>query len=86
LTSVACSATNSCVAVGSGGNSGSQTLIESWNGTSWAVTPSPNKRSSLFDELLGVACTAVGCTAAGLYAYTAGGGGLGADFPLIEAQ
>jgi hypothetical protein len=49
LHGVTCIATNSCVAVGfrQPRESLPRNLIETWNGTSWAITPSPKKRSSV---------------------------------------
>lgn len=59
--SVSCTVPTNCVAVGSLG----QTLIESWNGSAWSVTPTPkpvNKDAS------GVSCTSwTSCVAVGDY-------------------
>ena len=67
LQDVSCVSTSSCIAVGStegGPSSPSATLVESWNGTSWSVVPSPNATP---DDLLdAVSCaTADSCMAIG---------------------
>ena len=50
-----CPTATFCVAVGF---SGTDTLIETWTGTSWSITPSPNAPSpSTEDELDGVSCS-----------------------------
>jgi hypothetical protein len=81
LSGVSCVSATACTAVGtksSGVNFVSRTLIESWNGTSWSVVPSPNPGSR--DVFGGVSCaSAAACTAAGYYAV---GGG---HKTLIEA-
>jgi hypothetical protein len=50
-------------------NGAAATLIESWDGTSWTVVPSPNPGNfGSFIFLRGVSCTsAAACTAAGSY-------------------
>ena len=66
LNSVYCTSATFCEAVGyEGSTSGSiQNLIESWNGTAWSVTPSPDVGSS--DQLLGIFCTSsTSCMAVG---------------------
>jgi hypothetical protein len=67
LVGVSCVSATSCTAVGSYDNgSVYQTLVESWNGTSWSIVSSPNEGSS--DGLSGVLCTSVtSCTAVGSY-------------------
>ncbi|HEY3834317.1 MAG TPA: hypothetical protein VGO03_18645 [Acidimicrobiia bacterium] len=75
LTSVACSAANSCVAVGYAQyfvepvGTVTKTLIERWNGSTWAVQASPNPGQGGFgveDQLTGVACvTPSNCFAVG---------------------
>ncbi len=40
-------------AVGGTGSNNTQTLIEHWDGTNWAVVPSP--RTAVFSQLYGVA-------------------------------
>src|SRR5437667_311369 len=66
LSSVCCASFSFCTAVGSITN-GAQTLIETWNGTSWSIVPSPNRGTSP-DFLVGVACvSSSSCTAVGSY-------------------
>ena len=66
LKGVACVSSSFCTAVGGYSNNSSgisQTLIESWNGTSWSIVPSPN---SGYSFLNGVACvSSSSCTAVG---------------------
>jgi hypothetical protein len=71
LTSVSCSSASSCTAVGwqgyEAGISPKQTLVDSWNGSSWSVVSSPDPSTSN-DVLSGVACaSATLCTAVGSY-------------------
>jgi hypothetical protein len=63
LNSVSCTSATRCYAVGSWGdlNNGPASkptinLIERWNGTSWAVIPSPSVSTPQNQELSGVAC------------------------------
>ncbi len=75
LSGVSCTSTTSCTAVGASYNiygfPENQTLIETWNGTSWSIVASPNTSSSqdaygLGDYLFGVSCvSATSCTAVG---------------------
>ena len=58
---MSCTATD-CAAVGTEG-SGSLTLAEVWNGTSWAIESTPNPAG--LSGLNGVSCTADICTAVG---------------------
>ena len=68
LQGVSCSSAAACTAVGYYLTSGSlqqRTFIESWNGTSWSVVPSPN-RPTADSSLAGVSCiSAAACTAVG---------------------
>jgi Ser-Thr-rich glycosyl-phosphatidyl-inositol-anchored membrane family len=68
LDGVSCTSSTSCMAVGydATGSSGvNQTLVETWNGTSWSITASPNPSTS-FNILLGVACiSSMSCKAVG---------------------
>ena len=67
LSSVSCVSTSWCVAVGStGGDYGVETLIETWDGSSWSVVESPNDGNS---ALQSVSCTsASSCVAVGFLA------------------
>ena len=67
LAGVSCSLVTACVAVGSADNGTTgQTLIESWNGTAWTITPSPNTSSTLDNNLSGVSCSSpTACVAVG---------------------
>jgi virginiamycin B lyase len=72
LLGVSCISASSCQAVGYSANSinghralNERTLVESWNGHSWSVVPSPNPGSGN-DQLNDVACvSANSCTAVG---------------------
>jgi hypothetical protein len=74
LSGVSCVSAAACTAVGtktSGVNFVPRTLIESWNGTSWSVVPSPSPGSG--DDLGGVSCvSAAACTAVGYYSIGSG--------------
>jgi hypothetical protein len=62
LSGVSCGSTTNCFAVGSSSGVVKQTLIESWNGTSWSIVSSP----SVQGFLNGVSCSsAVACMALG---------------------
>jgi hypothetical protein len=83
LYGVAClMAARSCQAVGYYDNSGSiHTLIESWNGTSWSIVPSPDNGEA-GNYLLAVSChRASSCQAVGQY----GDASLGQNQTLIES-
>ncbi len=73
LFDISCVSPASCVAVGSQYEGKkpkvSHTLIESWNGTSWSVVPSPNYGSTrAINLLLGVSCAPSGsCAAVGYH-------------------
>jgi hypothetical protein len=69
LVGVSCAAANACTAVGDDAKiSGpARTLIESWDGITWSIVPSPNKGVDP-DFLKGVWCgSASDCTAVGYY-------------------
>ncbi len=68
LVGVACAASTACVAVGTYQDFAltDQALTERWNGTAWAVTPSPDQGTSQ-DALNSVACTSdANCWATGV--------------------
>jgi hypothetical protein len=61
LNAVACTAAAACIAVGDYVNSSGAdvTLAERWNGTRWAIQPTPNPSGAQsFSVLTGVSCTA----------------------------
>jgi hypothetical protein len=63
LASVSCPTDTSCVAVGF--YSGGGTVVERWNGTSWALVASPDRPKSV-SVLSGISCaTATTCLAVG---------------------
>ncbi len=66
LNSVTCLSASSCVAVGSTSQGGlGQTLVMSWDGSTWSVVSSPNA-SGTNDELRSVSCaSASDCVAVG---------------------
>jgi hypothetical protein len=80
LDDVSCVSAAACTAVGSSGLVPGSTLIESWDGTSWAIVSSPDR--GLYGSVLaGVSCiSAAACTAAGYSATKSGD-----DQTLIES-
>ncbi len=74
LAGVSCPTTTFCEAVGHYYNgSVDQVLIETWDGTKWAVTHSANTTVSHDNDLIGVSCTSASfCMAAGAYVATDG--------------
>ena len=76
LLGISCLSTTNCTAVGVYGTAsgGGLTLIESWNGTSWSITPSPNVGAVPDDLLFSVSCTATTfCMAVGTNDASGGG-------------
>ena len=76
LNGVSCTSSTSCVAVGDydGANGVRQTLVETWNGTRWSISASPNP-SSTYSSLSGVSCTSsTNCVAVGSYLLASGSG------------
>lgn len=69
LDAVACASPSDCWAIGSYDASGvQQTLIQHWNGTSWAIVPSPNTGATQDNVLKSVTCaSASDCWAVGWY-------------------
>ena len=68
LHGVSCAGQNFCEAVGQINGAGplNQNLIETWNGSAWAITPSPNTSTSESQQLNGVSCfSATTCSAVG---------------------
>jgi len=68
LHGVSCTGPAACTAVGDGprASGGSLTLVESWNGSTWSIVPSPNPSGSSSNVLNGVSCTGPSaCTAVG---------------------
>ena len=76
LSGVSCVSTTNCTAVGdSSDGTTSQTLVESWNGTAWALVPSPNPpgNNGTDNALTRVSCvTSTFCMAVGQSNATAG--------------
>ena len=72
LDNLSCTSTTWCVAAGYfyNGNAVTQTLVESWNGTTWSIVPTPNIGTGS-NTLLGVSCTSTSsCTAVGYHVPT----------------
>jgi hypothetical protein len=66
LSAVSCVSAAACTAVGYDYEAPTleQTLVESWNGATWSVVPSPNRPQS--NDLVGVSCvSATACMAVG---------------------
>ncbi len=75
LIGVSCSSISLCEAVGYFSNPGGPplTLAERWNGVSWTVQATPNRRGARTNQLFGVSCgSATTCTAVGNFASAAG--------------
>jgi hypothetical protein len=85
LSQISCSGPSACVAVGYFGELNKhtttrQTLVESWNGATWSIVPSPNVAGTTDDTLNGVSCfSASACAAVG--SDTSGAG----SQPLFES-
>lgn len=75
LSGVSCPDSNDCLAVGYYETStAGQTLVESWDGTSWTVTPSPSP-GSVFNMLKAISCTSsTSCVAVGTAGAVPGAG------------
>ncbi len=80
LKGVSCISSSSCTAVGSYDDSSSNTdtLVESWNGSAWAMQPSPDPTSprtnGFVSQFYGVSCASgTMCEAVGTYLYNNAG-------------
>jgi hypothetical protein len=83
LNGVACTSTSNCWAIGYYYAAGSfaNTLIERWDGTSWAIVGSPNATATQNNLLYGVTCTPTStCWAVG---YFGGGKTLVLRYPAL---
>ncbi len=70
LTAVSCPSATDCTAAGDYHNKSDTdvTLAEHWNGTTWAIQPTPNPPESELSALKGVSCSsATACTTVGAY-------------------
>jgi hypothetical protein len=69
ISGVTCVSPSDCWAVGHYDNdSAYQTLIERWDGTSWAIVSSPNTSATQYNVLSGVTCSSASdCWAVGSY-------------------
>jgi hypothetical protein len=75
VSSVSCTTTSSCVALGADVSGAPVSLL--WNGKEWSVGPAPAPKGQ--DELLQVSCaSSTSCTAVGAYAGSSG------PLPLVE--
>jgi hypothetical protein len=84
LTAVSCTAANACVSVGyhAHGSANPLTLVEVWDGTTWAIQSAPKPKDTIGGGLAGSACTAsASCVAVGTY-YTIAD----IDLALAEAE
>jgi hypothetical protein len=84
LNGISCTSSTSCMAVGYAYNKSgaAKTLVESWNGTSWLVVPSPNQGTD-DSYLYGVHCTdPSNCVAVGDDITP---GASGAELTLVES-
>jgi hypothetical protein len=75
LAAVSCTSASACTAAGNlngTAHAGTTTLAERWNGTTWAVQPTPKLSAGQGSFFNGVACAASACTAVGLYLTNSG--------------
>ena len=74
LQNVSCLSSTDCTAVGESSSdsfSTFQTLVESWNGTSWSIIPSPDPSGATASDLQSVSClSSTDCTAVGYFVVT----------------
>ena len=79
LQAVSCVSATDCTAVGySYPTNAITTLVESWNGSTWSIVPSPNPIGSTSSELQAVACSSTSSCAAVGYSYD------GSSYTLAE--
>ena len=69
LDAVSCFNAAACTASGSDSVAGTdQTLVESWDGATWSIIPSPNPWGSSYSQLQGISCLSTShCTAVGTF-------------------
>jgi len=75
LAAVSCTSASACTAVGNlngTAHAGSTTLVERWNGTTWAIQPTRKLSAGQGSFFNAVACQASACTAVGLYLTNSG--------------
>ena len=75
LAAVSCTSASDCTAAGNlngTAHAGSTTLVEHWNGTTWAIQPTPKLSAGQGSFFNAVACQANACTAVGLYLTNSG--------------
>jgi hypothetical protein len=75
LNGVDCTLPNACTAVGTilTPQSVYDSLVERWDGTGWAIQPTPNRRGARTNQLFGVDCgSKSSCTAVGNFAGSSG--------------
>lgn len=74
LLGISCNSSTVCQAVGNYVSSSTEkTLVESWNGTSWSVTSSPNPSGAKASSLSGISCaSSAACVAVGKYTNSSG--------------
>ena len=82
LSSVSCSSSTACTAVGEADDG---TFVERWNGIRWQIQPSPDDNSALENTLSGVSCaSATVCVAIGATNLDVGGDDPPPRAPLAE--
>ena len=69
LSGVSCTSAATCTAVGYAATAtGSVTLVETWNASTWSIATSPNEPGTLYDSLNGISCpSSLSCVAVGNY-------------------
>jgi len=86
LASVACTSPSACTAAGvyQDSSGAAHPLAERWDGSSWAIQPTPRLPGGAQSQLIDVACTsATGCLAVG-YSYPKGGNNIQSPATLAE--